>query len=132
VTPDSLAGYRSARQAQDERFDSRPGGGAVDHTMTDTDEYRAYFGVGEFAGGGVEERITFRSWLVAQARERRAAEADEPAPVPVGPEWWVSPEAAFYLPGDVLVDLAADGDGNAGAEIARRKVKRAKRRATAA
>lgn len=64
--------YRLERIAQDARFDARIGAGSVDHTMTGTEEYRAYFGLGEYMGHGVETRVTFRSFLIARARERRA------------------------------------------------------------
>lgn len=64
--------YRLARAAQDARFDSRRGAGAVDHSLDATEEYAAYFGLGEYMGVGVERRITFKSFLIARAAERRA------------------------------------------------------------
>lgn len=72
TSPALLADYRLERAAQDARFDSRPGAGSVDHTMTGSEEYRAYFGLGEFHGYGVEQRVTFKSFLIARGVERRA------------------------------------------------------------
>lgn len=99
--------YREARAAQDARFDARHGAGMVDHSMTATDEYRAYFGLGEWEGSGVERRITFKVWLqvraAERAAERHAAELAELA----------------ELPTHFLIALA-DGSAAAAAELDRR------------
>lgn len=148
---DALADeYRSARQAQIERFESACPG--VDITDTHTREFQEYFGQGEFAGHGVERALTFRTWLAGQGAEERAwneelqRRADEA-------EAWATRQAdkarayfaelaaadryaivstitladAFRMRRPELDQLAADGCRAAVAELDRRAAKRAAR-----
>lgn len=127
----AVEAYRLARQAQDERFDSRPGAGAVDHTMTWTEEYQAYFGLGEYAGSAVEARVTYRDTLRQLAAERRASLAADPieAVEAVEAVALITSESAFYMSGADLAEIAAAGCPVAAAEIERRAARRAAKRA---
>lgn len=116
------ADYRLERHAQDQRFNNRPGAGGVDATQTGSEEYRAYFGLGDFAGSGVEDRVTYRTYLSARGAERRAAEASRPVEegVPAG--------ELVRWPGDALAYLAGAGDLLAVAEVERRRLRREEKR----
>lgn len=70
--PADVEDYRLAREAQMQRFDDYVGGG-LDRTDTGSTEYRAYFGVGEYAGSGVEERLTYRAWLHGSREPQQTA-----------------------------------------------------------
>jgi hypothetical protein len=156
MTPraERMQAYRLDRAAQDARFEAAVQG--RDASETGTPEYAEYFGIGDYAGGGTEERVTLRNWLVHNRGEtppavspggvsgaetgfspsepggRPAWSDSEPSPaVPlVTSELLVTPEAAFWLTGQDLAELVAAGCPVAAQEQERRRVKRlAKRQA---
>lgn len=65
--------YRAAREAQARRFEQCGGGISIDDTKTV--EYRAYFGIGEYAPG-VEQRVTWRRWIAARPVEQAPESLD--------------------------------------------------------
>lgn len=128
--------YREAQQAQRDRFDNRPGAGGVDHSMTDTEEYRRYFGLGAFAGSGEEELITwaaFRAaWKAEKTAERRGAGLPDEPQKAAGASAGLTAADAFFLYKPRLKELAEAGDIVARVELARRKKARADKRAAKA
>lgn len=122
-------GYRTARQAQDERLSRF---GDVDASETGTEEFAQYFGLGkEWLGKGTEQRITPRLYMKMMAGERQSAEQSmsrEGHAMTTTMEC-ITMESAFYLTGADLAALAEAGDRNAQAEIERRAAKRAAKRA---
>lgn len=100
--------YRTARQAQDARYETLTG---LPIGEENRQEWRDYFGQGDHAGRPVETRVTPKEYL------RQSASESQPVDV-------VTDAEAFKLSGATLAVLAADGDYNAAAEIVRRFIKR--------
>lgn len=117
MEPNSVNAYRTAKQAQDARYEDVTGLSVLD---VDRQEYLDYFGIGDHAGRPVEPRLIYSAWMRMQILERE-------------PESAVSMEQAFYLSGRDLAELASGTDWATGevarAEIIRRAANRAKRAA---
>ena len=117
MTTALVESYRLAREAQDARFDGYARGAA---TGTQTPEYRSYFGLGEYAGQGVEERVTFKAWLVGNSGQREPVD---------GAAWDLAPGSAFWLSNAQIAELAAAGVPGAIWEDERRRLRRAEKAA---
>lgn len=138
--------YLLAREAQDARCEAA--------TMGYPAEIAEYYGRGEYAGSGTEQRVTWKTWLQSAAGEERAwretcaavdAEVGQPPtddeliqPWDLDPAPWddtpaqapaTDPATAFRMTGRRLAILAAAGDAGAAAEITRRAARRATKRA---
>lgn len=100
--------YRTAKQAQDARYENATG---LPVGEKDRQEYRDYFGVGDYAGTPVETRVTPQRWLKDTAREQE-------------PTNCITERQAFELSGSALAELAGQGDYVAAGEITRRAVRR--------
>lgn len=101
--------YALARDAQNRRYESVTGLSVAD---AGRQEYRDYFGVGDYAGKPVESRVNYRDWLISHRVEREPVDC-------------VTAEQAFTLSGAQLAVLALAGDYVAKDEIVRRWIKRA-------
>lgn len=114
---DRTSEYRYARDAQDRRFEAA--NGSVSITDTSSQEYRDYFGVGDCRGTGVETRLTYKSWLIANKAEV--------APVTVGSfnDSSLTRADVFTMSGAELAELAACGSQVAAGEITRRAINKA-------
>lgn len=79
-----VAEYKTAREAQDRRFEAA--NGSVGVHQTDTQEYRDYFGVGDHAGNPVEKRLTLKDHLAntAKSPEEKAHAEDYKSGVALG------------------------------------------------
>lgn len=113
----ALDEYRVARQAQDARYEDVTG---LPIGEEDRQEWRDYFGQGDYAGKPVETRVTPKAWMVNGAAEQEANNG------------CVTDRQAFYMSGADLAALAGQGDYVAAGEITRRAVKRAQKRGAAA
>lgn len=127
--------YRERRAAQDARFTRWGGEGKLDHSDTDAPEYHRYFGLGEYAGSGVEQRVTLKSTMIDLARERlaeRLAGHTESLPskgaTTTMPNDTITPAEMFRLSRSTLRKLVLAGQDTAAVELMRREVNRANRR----
>lgn len=107
--------YRTARQAQDAKYEDATGLPVGD---TGRQEYRDFFGVGDHAGRPIERRVTPHDWLTEHAAEQPPATITE--------------DQAFYMTGRDLAELAAAGDFVAANEIVRRAIQRVRKTGRAA
>lgn len=108
--------YRAAKSAQDGRYESLTGLPVGD---TNRQEYRDYFGVGDYAGTPTETRINYKQWLRDGAGQSEDSNG------------CITDRQAFYMSGAALAELAGQGDYVAAGEIVRRVVKRAAKKVAA-